>query len=81
MKAVVGDRLVVTSRHVDEARRIGEILEVHGPDGTPPFVVRWEGHADTAEVIPGPDAHDEHRTASRPASAPPRARRPPAGYL
>ncbi|HEU5271490.1 MAG TPA: DUF1918 domain-containing protein [Jatrophihabitans sp.] len=64
MKAMVGDRLVVTSRHVDEARRIGEILEVHGPDGTPPYVVRWQGHADTAVVVPGADAHIEHRAAT-----------------
>jgi len=64
MKAVVGDRLVVASRHIDEARRVGEILEVHGPDGTPPYVVRWEGHTDTAVVLPGADAHVEHPAVS-----------------
>lgn len=59
MKAVVGDRLVVLTRHLDEHRRVGEIVEVHGADGEPPYVVRWEGHDDTAVVIPGPDAHIE----------------------
>lgn len=62
MKAVVGDRLVVLSRHVDEGNRVGEIVEVHGPDGAPPYVVRWQGHTETATVIPGPDAHLEHAT-------------------
>ena len=62
MKAAVGDRLVVLSRHVAEPVRIGEIVEVHGQDGAPPFVVRWEGDTDTVVVIPGPDAHVEHRT-------------------
>jgi hypothetical protein len=59
MKAAVGDRLVVNSRHVDQPGRIGEIVEVHGPDGTAPYVVRWVGTAETAVVVPGPDAHIE----------------------
>ena len=62
MKAVVGDRLVVLSRHLAAPARVGEIVEVRGPDGVPPFVVRWEGETDTVVVIPGPDAHVEHRT-------------------
>lgn len=67
MKAVAGDRLVVLSRHVDEPERVGEIIEVHGPGGTPPFLVRWEGQPNAVVVIPGPDAHVEHR-ADEPAS-------------
>jgi hypothetical protein len=56
MRAHVGDHLVVESRTVDAPRREGEILEVHGDDGTPPFVVRWEdGHEGL--MFPGPDAH------------------------
>lgn len=61
MKAVVGDRLVVRSRHVSEPARVGDIVEVHGQDGAPPFVVRWQGETDTVVVIPGPDARVEHR--------------------
>lgn len=61
MKAEVGDRLVVRGRYLDQPIRSGEILEVHGADGEPPFVVRWEGETRTAVVVPGPDAHVEHR--------------------
>lgn len=63
MKAEVGDRLVVRGRHLDEATRVGEIVEVHGPDGEPPYVVRWEGETQTAVVVPGPDGHVERRRA------------------
>lgn len=60
MKAEVGDRLVVLSRHLAEPVRTGEIVEVHGENGEPPYVVRWEGETGTAVVVPGPDAHVEH---------------------
>jgi hypothetical protein len=59
MEANVGDRLVILSRHLDEHLRVGEIVEVHGAHGAPPFVVRWEGEEQTALVFPGPDAHVE----------------------
>jgi hypothetical protein len=56
MQAKVGDRLVVESNRVDAPRREGEILEVRGENGKPPFVVRWnDGHEGLA--YPGPDAH------------------------
>ncbi|MGN6577890.1 MAG: DUF1918 domain-containing protein [Nocardioides sp.] len=56
MRANVGDQLLVEGRTVDTPRRAGEILEVHGENGAPPYVVRW---ADGQEglVYPGPDAH------------------------
>jgi hypothetical protein len=56
MQARVGDQLIVESRTVDTPRREGEILEVHGEGGAPPYVVRWsDGHEGL--VFPGPDAH------------------------
>jgi hypothetical protein len=56
MQARVGDQLIVESRTVDTPRRQGEILEVHGEGGAPPYVVRWsDGHEGL--VFPGPDAH------------------------
>ncbi len=60
MKAAVGDRLIVKARHLAEPERAGRILEVHGSDGAPPYVVQWEGETHTSIVIPGPDAHVEH---------------------
>jgi len=56
MKAHVGDRLVVMSRHLDEAVEEGEILEVHGADGDPPFLVHWAAGEHDSLVFPGPDA-------------------------
>lgn len=59
MKAEVGDRLIVDGRVIGAILRDGEILEVHGPHGSPPYVVRWEdGHQSL--VYPGPDAHVQH---------------------
>ena len=56
MKARVGDRLVVESNTVGSSRREGEILEVRGTDGGPPYLVRWsDGHEGLS--FPGPDAH------------------------
>jgi hypothetical protein len=55
MKANVGDRLLVESRSSEQHRREGEIIQVQGTDGEPPFLVRW---ADGRESLcyPGPDA-------------------------
>jgi hypothetical protein len=56
MKAKTGDRLVVMSRHLDEAMEEGEILEVRGMHGDPPFLVHWYGAEHDTLVFPGPDA-------------------------
>ena len=55
MKAKIGDQLLVESSSAEQHRREGEIIEVRGDDGAPPFVVRWaDGHE--ALCYPGPDA-------------------------
>ncbi len=55
MKANIGDQLLVESSSADQHRREGEIIEVKGTDGQPPFVVRWtDGHESLC--YPGPDA-------------------------
>ena len=53
MKAKVGDRLVVHGAHVDDPWRDGEILEVHGEDGGPPYLVRWTDNGHESIVFPG----------------------------
>ena len=60
MHAVIGDRIVVRGRHVDDRLRDGEVLEVHGPDGQPPYLVQWSDDGHTALYFPGPDAKVEH---------------------
>ncbi|GLZ05862.1 hypothetical protein Acsp03_33280 [Actinomadura sp. NBRC 104412] len=55
MNASVGDRLHVHGNTVGAPDRSGEIVEVRGRDGGPPYVVRFDdGH--TGMVFPGPDA-------------------------
>ena len=56
MKAKAGDWLVIKGTHVDQADQRGVIIEVHGADGAPPYVVRWLSSGNVATVIPGPDA-------------------------
>ena len=55
MKANVGDRLHVHGRTVGDVDRVGEIVEVHGEDGAPPYLVRFPDGHETL-VFPGPDA-------------------------
>jgi hypothetical protein len=45
MKAAVGDGLTVKGRRQGDEDRHGEIIEVHGDAGSPPYMVRWsDGH-------------------------------------
>jgi hypothetical protein len=60
MKASVGDRIIVRGHHVGESERDGEILEVHGTDGGPPYLVKWAADGHVGFVFPGPDVAIEH---------------------
>ena len=60
MKAVVGDRLVVKGHRTGEPDRDGEILEVHGEGGDPPYLVQWSDDGHVGLVFPGPDATIDH---------------------
>ena len=52
VRAAVGDRITVHGLHVGDATRCGEVLEVKGAGGEPPYVVRWDdGHE--AVFVPG----------------------------
>jgi len=65
MRANVGDMLVVRGHHLGEPDRMGEILEVHGTEGGPPFMVRWDDDGHQGLVFPGPDASVERPIATR----------------
>jgi hypothetical protein len=59
MRAAVGDRLHVHGRVVGSSDQTSEIIEIRGPDGEPPYLVRHsDGHE--ALVFPGTDASVEH---------------------
>ncbi|MDQ4502966.1 DUF1918 domain-containing protein [Sinomonas sp. JGH33] len=54
MNAVQGDRIVIRGRTVESQDRHGEILEVKGANGDPPYLVRFDdGHESV--VFPGGD--------------------------
>ena len=60
LTAAPGDRLYIQGRRVGDPVRDGEILEVLGDGGRPPYVVRWEDDGHVSRLYPGPDAHVEH---------------------
>jgi len=77
MHARVGDQIRVRAHRIDQPDRCGEILDVRGEQGGPPFVVRWDdsGHADlffpgSDAVIdpPVPEQHERPSTPSDPSS-------------
>ena len=63
MQAAIGDRLCIRGNCVGHPDKIGEILEVKGKAGGPPYLVRFDdGH--TGLVFPGPDAMVEAKAAA-----------------
>jgi len=63
MRAEVGDRLHVHGRTVGKVDRIGEIVEVRGTDGGPPYLVRFDdGHESL--VFPGSDTTVDEETST-----------------
>ena len=49
MRANAGDKLVVPGPE----SRTGLVIRVLGPDGAPPYVIKWEGDGYIAMVTPG----------------------------
>jgi hypothetical protein len=49
MRANVGDRLVVPGPE----SRTGLVIRVLGPDGAPPYVIKWQSDGHIAMVTPG----------------------------
>lgn len=60
MKASPGDRLVITGHQVGDSGRDAEVLDVLGPEGAPPYVVRWEDDGHVSRFYPGSDASIQH---------------------
>jgi hypothetical protein len=55
MQAQIGDVLTVKGRHQGEEDRHGEIIQVIGADGAPPYLVSWQdGHESLLFVRRGP---------------------------
>jgi hypothetical protein len=61
MQATIGDRICIHGNIVGHPDKNGEIVEVHGTGGEPPYLVKFDdGH--TRLIFPGPDAVIEHPT-------------------
>lgn len=59
MEAATGDRIRVHGHIVGHPDRQGEIIEVRGNRGEPPYLVRFED-GQTTLMFPGPDSVIEH---------------------
>lgn len=68
MHAAVGDQLVVRGTTTGQPDRKGEVVEVRGPDGGPPFVVRWDDTGHATLFFPGSDCVVEHLQAQESAN-------------
>jgi hypothetical protein len=59
MQAIVGEHIRISGKVVGSPERRGEITEVRGEDGGPPYLVKFDdGHE--MLVFPGPDCVVEH---------------------
>jgi hypothetical protein len=67
MHANVGDELVIRGRHVGDKERGGVIVEIHGDDGAPPYLVRWDNDHESV-FVPSADTLVEHHPRSQQAS-------------
>jgi hypothetical protein len=68
MHAKPGDRIIIKCHRIGEPDRDGEILEVRGPEGGPPYLVRWGDSGHTGLLFPGVDAvvHEFDRRVTSP---------------
>ncbi len=69
MQATVGDTFKIRGVHQGNAERCGTILEIHGKDGEPPYLVRWRDGQETL-FFPSADIAVEHHLAGGQPTAP-----------
>ena len=54
MEATIGDQICIHGNTVGHGDKIGEIIEIHGTRGEPPYLVRF-ADGRTLLLFPGPD--------------------------
>jgi len=59
LRAQIGDTLLIEDENIASAPRIGRILAVNSPDGSPPYRVRWLAGEYESLITPGPGARVE----------------------
>ncbi len=62
MRAYIGDELTIRGRHQGDSDRRGRIIEIHGEDGAPPYLVQW-GDDRTSIFYPSSGTVIEHHSA------------------
>lgn len=60
MEASKGDRLITRGHRAGQPDRDAVILEVHGRNGGPPYVVQWSDDGHVGTFFPGPDTLVQH---------------------
>jgi hypothetical protein len=55
MQATIGDRICIHGHAVGQPDKSGEIVEVRGTRGEPPYLVKFD-NGQTRLIFPGPDA-------------------------
>jgi hypothetical protein len=63
MQARVNDRIHIRGRTVESPDRNGLIVEIHGANGEPPYLVRFDDGHETL-VFPGTDTVVEHSSSA-----------------
>lgn len=64
MFANVGDQVIIEGHRIGEPRRVGEVEEVRGGDGGPPYLVLWDDTGRATLLFPGADCRIEHLSGS-----------------
>jgi hypothetical protein len=65
MHASPGDRIIIKGHRIGEPDHDGEILEVRGRDGAPPYLVRWGDSGHVGLLFPGSDAFVQQFASAR----------------
>jgi hypothetical protein len=68
MEAKVGDELLIEGHRVGEPTRTGEIIEIRGEHGAPPYLVKWDDSGRSTLLFPGTDCIVKHLEHDRDAS-------------
>jgi Domain of unknown function (DUF1918) len=60
MKAKVGDKIVIKRHHLGKPERDALVPDVQGPNGEPPYLVRWAEDGHEGLFCAGTDASRVH---------------------
>lgn len=60
MQAHPGDRIIIKGQKLGEPNRDGRVIEAHGADCGPPYVVEWSDSGRQTLFFPGAEATVEH---------------------